>query len=72
MKILLLLIHHDHKLYNKMLQFQQDYIHKHEHIDSYIVKMNQNITNDIEIKGDNILVKGEEKLLNVLYKTIYA
>ena len=72
MKILLLIIHHDHTLYNKMIKFQQNYIHKHEHIDSYIVKMDQNITNDIEIKGDSILVKGEEKLLNVLYKTIYS
>ena len=72
MNILVLFIHSDHTLYNQMIEIQRKYIHSLQNITSYIVQMNNNIEEKIKIENDIIYVKGEEKLSNILWKTICA
>lgn len=72
MNVLVLFIHHDNTLYNKMMEIQRNYIHSYQNITSYFVQMNPHIEEDIKIEKDIIFVKGEETLQNILWKTICA
>ena len=76
MKILLLIICGGQdggdggRLYRKMFEMQKQYWFSHPHIDTYTVQMNPELEQDIIVNdNNNILVKGNENLLNVLYKT---
>jgi|LakMenE01Jun11ns_1017448.scaffolds.fasta_scaffold9582752_2 hypothetical protein len=70
MKVCILFIYSDDTIYNSMLQIQRKYVHKFNNVDSYFIKMDNSQNDDI-IKNDDIIsIKGNETLLNILYKTI--
>ena len=78
MKILLLIICGGQdggdggKLYRKMFEMQKQYWFSHPHIDTYTIQMDEKLEKDISLCDNKILVRGEENLSNVLYKTIKA
>jgi hypothetical protein len=70
MKILILLIYSENNIYKQMMELQRKYIHKFAEVESYFIQMRENQTQELVIENDIIYVKGEEKYLNILYKTI--
>ena len=70
MKICILFIYSESDYYNNMLKIQQKYVHKHNNVDSFFIKFDNLQNDDIIIKDDIISVKGEEKYLSILDKTI--
>ena len=72
MKLLILFIYSYSDTYEKMMLLQRKYIHNFEEVDSFFVQMRENQENTIEIEEDIIFVKGTEKYLNILYKTIQS
>jgi len=72
MKVLLLFIYSEDAYYRQMMDIQKKYIHKFDNVESYFIQMREIQINEIEIENDIIFVKGEEKLLNILYKTIMS
>lgn len=73
MKICILIIYSDNEDYQKMLEIQKEYLNFFkDEIIFYFCQMKNNISNEIEVDNNFIYVKGEEKLLNVLKKTIIS
>jgi len=81
MKILILVIYSEHNeenlhIFKKMVNIHRSYINNFEGVSSYFVQMrenqNQHQNQNVEIDKDFIYVKGEEKLLNKMHKTIEA
>lgn len=72
MKILILFIYSKDEHYDKMLQVQRSYCHKHDNIRSFFVTYRKNQQNEVELDDDIVYVKGEETYLGITRKTIYA
>ena len=70
--ILILFIYNETDEYKEMLNLQQLYVNTHKNIDSYFVTYRENQINKIEVENDIIYVKGQEGMLNILYKTLKA
>ena len=70
MKILILVIYSNTEAYNQMLEIQRRYIHTNNNFDVYFVTFDNNQIEEIILIDDIIYVKGEESLINILYKTI--
>jgi hypothetical protein len=69
MKLLILAIYS--KGYDEMLSIQRSYLHRFPNVTSYFVDFRDQ-TNDIEVEGDFIYVKGKDTYINITYKTIKA
>ena len=72
MKLLILAIYSKNKEYDEMLSIQRSYVHKFPNITSYFIDFREHQTNDIEVEGDFIYVKGKDTFINITYKTIKA
>jgi hypothetical protein len=72
MKILILFIYSPDEHYNKMLQIQKSYCHNYENVHSFFVTYRGTQTNDVEVDGDMVYVRGEETYLGITRKTIDA
>jgi hypothetical protein len=72
MKLLILVIYSKSKEYDQMLSIQRSYLHRFPNVTSYFIDFRENQTNDIEVEGDFIYVKGEDTYINITYKTIKA
>lgn len=70
MKILLLLIHSESALYNSMLEIQRSYIHLHPNFQTFFIQFRENQTENVEINGDFIYIKGKEDRIKITEKTI--
>jgi hypothetical protein len=77
MKILILVIYSENdnenlNVYQKMVNVQRSYLNNFEGVSSYFIQMRELQNQNVEIDDDFIYVKGEEKLLNIMHKTVEA
>ena len=70
MKLLILFIYSDNEIYRQMVEVQRSYVNKFANVTSYFIEMRENQEKNIEIVNDFIYVKGEERVFNILHKTI--
>lgn len=73
MKILILIIYNDDAdYYRKMFELQNEYINNNENVDVYFIKYNNKQKQPIVEQNNLISIYGNEKLLNIIHKTIVA
>ena len=73
MKICILIIYSYSEHYLKMKQILEEHYRKYtDYISFYFVQNNETIENDIEFSDNTIVVKKQETLLNIMYKTLKA
>lgn len=71
MKLIILILASDNEFYIKCQELWRSYMNTHNNIQSYFIKLNNNINEDVLLKDDTIFIKGEESLVpGCLYKTI--
>jgi hypothetical protein len=71
MRILILSICSDSKIYNKMIQLQKLYINSNKDVDVYFIKFGEQ-NEEIIVKDNIISIKGEESAMNIINKTIIS
>lgn len=72
MKLLVLFLYHNDDHYDRLRDIQRKYIHNFENIDCYFYTFRSDISDNVFIDNDTVYIKGEEKLMNITYKTIKA
>jgi hypothetical protein len=71
MKLIILILANDNNLYLECQQIWKSYMSNHPFIDSYFLKYNSNLDDEIKLENDTILIKGNESLVpGCLDKTI--
>jgi hypothetical protein len=53
-----------------MREIQRQYMHENASIDAYFITFDEMLTKPVIIDGDMIYIKGKERLVNIMYKTM--